>query len=249
MTRLRFIACLRPTRAFSAWASLLALATAAAFAGAAAAAPVKTEHVEAELVAAKTALAPGEPLTVALRLKMEPGWHTYWQNPGDSGLPTKIKWTLPEGVTAGDIQWPVPHALPVGPLVNYGYDGEVLLLTELRSAAASTSNAPLPLAARADWLVCKEVCIPDWRRSHAGPSIEYNGASRSAMGRADRSGARCAAQTAGWLASLCARQGPIHRIEARSGILATGRDRYCGASLLSLRRGADRTIGSANTKA
>src|SRR6058998_3397485 len=98
-------------------------------AGTAATTPVRTAHVETELVAAKTALTPGEPLTVALRLSMERGWHTYWQNPGDSGLPTTIDWNLPSGVSAGAIQWPAPRALPVGPLVNYGYEGEVLLLT------------------------------------------------------------------------------------------------------------------------
>src|SRR5262249_6280050 len=119
-------------------------------------------HVEAELVSAKTALVPGEPLTVALRLKMEPEWHTYWQNPGDSGLPTRLEWKLPEGVTAGPIEWPAPLALSAGPLINYGYDGEILLLTELRSTVQpSSSGEPLQLRARADWLVCREMCIPD----------------------------------------------------------------------------------------
>ena len=97
--------------------------------------PVRTAHVEAELVAERTALSPGEPLTVALRLVMQRGWHTYWQNPGDSGLPTSIEWKLPAGLTAGPIQWPVPRALPVGPLVNYGYEGEVLLLVDIAAAA------------------------------------------------------------------------------------------------------------------
>src|SRR6185503_19880555 len=74
--------------------NLLVTALTLLFALAARAAPVKTPHVEAELVAAKTALVPGEPVQVALRLKMERGWHTYWQNPGDSGLPTKLNWNL-----------------------------------------------------------------------------------------------------------------------------------------------------------
>ncbi|HEY8242212.1 MAG TPA: protein-disulfide reductase DsbD domain-containing protein, partial [Casimicrobiaceae bacterium] len=78
------------------------------------AAPVRTPNVEAELVPAATSAAPGAPATVALRLKMREGWHTYWQNPGDSGLPTTIAWKLPAGVTAGPIQWPAPHALPAG---------------------------------------------------------------------------------------------------------------------------------------
>jgi thiol:disulfide interchange protein DsbD len=139
----------------------LAFVAAAAIAGSAPGAPVKTPHVEAELVAAKTALVPGEPLTVALRLRMETGWHTYWQNPGDSGLPTTLAWKLPAGVEAGPIEWPAPHLLPVGPLANFGYDGEVLLLAQLQPAPGLAPGATAQFAARADWLVCKEICIPE----------------------------------------------------------------------------------------
>jgi thiol:disulfide interchange protein/DsbC/DsbD-like thiol-disulfide interchange protein len=134
---------------------------AAGVAMSATAAPVRTEHVEAELVPAATAVKPGMPLTVALRLKMDRGWHTYWQNAGDSGLPTILDWKLPSGLSAGPIQWPPPRALPVGPLVNYGYEGEVLLLTDIAVAPAFSSAAPATLSGRADWLVCKEICIPE----------------------------------------------------------------------------------------
>ena len=140
---------------------ILAGGMALALASALTAAPVKTAHVEAELVAAKTAIVPGEPITVALRLAMEKGWHTYWRNPGDSGLPTTLAWKLPAGIEAGPIEWPAPRVLPVGPLVNYGYEGEVLHLVELRPGRALSEGAPVVLAARADWLVCKEVCIPE----------------------------------------------------------------------------------------
>ncbi len=125
------------------------------------AAPVSTPHVEAELVAEKTALVPGEPLTVALRLKLAPGWHTYWQNPGDSGLPTTLAWKDPTGFTVGPIQWPAPQALPVGPLVNYGYEGEVFHLVDVVPATTVAAGSTLALNARADWLVCKETCIPE----------------------------------------------------------------------------------------
>jgi thiol:disulfide interchange protein DsbD len=124
-------------------------------------APVSTANVEAELVPATTAAVPGSPVTVALRLKMRDGWHTYWQNPGDSGLPTTIEWKLPAGVTAGPIQWPTPHPLPFGPLVNYGYEGEVYLPTTLSVPKDVAPGADLAIAARADWLVCKETCIPE----------------------------------------------------------------------------------------
>jgi thiol:disulfide interchange protein DsbD len=92
-----------------------------AWAAAALPAPLRTPHVEAELVAERTAVAPGQPLTVALRLKAIPGWQTYWRNPGDSGQPTAIEWKLPPGYEAGAIHWPEPHKLPIGPLANYGY--------------------------------------------------------------------------------------------------------------------------------
>ncbi len=125
------------------------------------AAPVRTAHVEAELVAERTALIPGRPNTVALRLVMERGWHTYWRNAGDSGLPTTLTWKLPDGSKAGPIQWPAPRALPVGPLVNYGYAGEVLLLNDIAAGPDFLSGKTVTLSARADWLVCKEICIPE----------------------------------------------------------------------------------------
>jgi DsbC/DsbD-like thiol-disulfide interchange protein/cytochrome c biogenesis protein CcdA len=136
-------------------------ATAFALTAAVAAAPARTQHVEAELVAARTALVPGEPLTVALRLAIDKGWHTYWRNPGDSGLPTTLAWKLPAGVVAGPIEWPAPKALPAGPLVNYGYEGEVLHLVELATDRTVALGGGVTLSARADWLVCKETCIPE----------------------------------------------------------------------------------------
>jgi thiol:disulfide interchange protein DsbD len=159
MTRNRLAGIRRSVRTAAAW--LPAFVAAAALAGSALGAPVKTAHVEAELVAATTALVPGEPLAVALRLRMEQGWHTYWQNPGDSGLPTTLSWKLPAGVEAGPIEWPAPHLLPVGPLANFGYEGEVLLLTRLKPAPGLAAGGTAQFTARADWLVCKEICIPE----------------------------------------------------------------------------------------
>jgi len=125
----------------------------------AAAAPVKTPQAEAELVAEREALVPGEPTTVALRLKAIPGWHTYWRNPGDSGEPTRIEWHLPPGFTAGEIEWPVPQRIPVGPLMNYAYKGEVLLLTRLVPPADLAAGKPVTLRAKAYWLVCEVQCL------------------------------------------------------------------------------------------
>ena len=134
-----------------------------AVSAAASASPVRTEHVEAELLAASTAAEPGKPLAVALRLRMIPHWHTYWRNPGDSGQPTAIEWQLPPGYAAGALQWPPPRRLPVGPLMNFGYEDEVLLLSDIAVPAGASGSASVAnIVARATWLVCNEEhCIPE----------------------------------------------------------------------------------------
>ena len=142
-------------------AKRLLLAALSLAAGAAFSAPlVKTEHVEADLVAETTTAVAGQPTTIGLRLRMAPQWHTYWKNPGDSGLPTRIQWVLPQGWKAGEIQWPYPHRLPIGPLMNYGYEDEVVLLVDV-TPAAGTAPGKYPLQAKAEWLVCKDICIPE----------------------------------------------------------------------------------------
>jgi thiol:disulfide interchange protein DsbD len=90
---------------------------------------------------------------------MDPGWHTYWRNPGDAGLPTKAKWTLPEGFIAGELQWPRPGRFNTGPLVSFGYEGEVLLPVEIQVPAAVASSE-LTLSAKVSWLECEEICLP-----------------------------------------------------------------------------------------
>ena len=125
------------------------------------AAPVKTPHVEAEIISRYAAAQPGQPIEAALRLKIIDHWHTYWRNPGDSGLPTKLTWSLPEGVAAGPIEWPYPKLLPLGPLMNFGYDGEVLHLVKLQTPANLKAGQTVTLKAKAEWLVCSDVCIPE----------------------------------------------------------------------------------------
>src|SRR5258706_2141303 len=123
--------------------------------------PVKTEHVTAELVAERDAVHPGEPMRVGLKLQHAPGWHTYWRNPGDSGLPTELKFVLAAGSEAGGIEWPAPERLPTGPLVNYGYEGELLLPVKYTPPSSAHPGDTLNLRAQAKWLVCREVCIPE----------------------------------------------------------------------------------------
>jgi thiol:disulfide interchange protein DsbD len=125
------------------------------------AAPVRTDNVEAELTAERSVVAPGQTVRVALTQRIRPGWHTYWVNPGDSGLPTEIQWTLPEDWRAGPIQWPAPRRIPVGPLVNFGYENEVHLLTEIAVPATARPGETVTLTAAASWLVCEEICIPE----------------------------------------------------------------------------------------
>ncbi len=122
--------------------------------------PVQTDHVESELISEVAAIRPGVPFTVGLRMKMDEHWHTYWLNPGDSGMPTTIDWTLPEGFTAGGIQWPAPKRIPTPPLMTYGFEGEVLLMTEITPPASLPAGSTVSIKAKADWLVCEYVCIP-----------------------------------------------------------------------------------------
>ncbi len=116
-------------------------------------------HTKLSLVAREDAVKPGLTLTVGIRLRMEPGWHTYWRNPGDSGLPTRVKWTLPTGFEAGEIRWPHPIRFSSGSLVSYGYEREVLLPVEIRTPPAIAARQ-VRLTARVDWLECKGVCLP-----------------------------------------------------------------------------------------
>lgn len=127
----------------------------------AAAQPVQTEHVTAELIAERSAVQPGQPLRIGLRLQHIPHWHTYWRNPGDSGLPTTLAWTLPAGSQVSEIDWPAPKRLPIGPLVNYGYEGDLLLPLRYTPPADAPPGGTLTLQAAATWLVCREVCIPE----------------------------------------------------------------------------------------
>jgi thiol:disulfide interchange protein DsbD len=116
--------------------------------------------VHATLIAEGGEVAPGGTLAIALEENIRPTWHTYWVNPGEAGFPTDIKWTLPAGWKAGAIQWPYPQRLPVGPLMNYGYEGKVWLLTSV-TAPANAAPGLVTLKADASWLVCQEVCIPE----------------------------------------------------------------------------------------
>lgn len=102
---------------------------------------------------------PGSKFNIALYMKMRKGWHTYWRNAGDSGLPTEIEWDLPEGVKVGEIQWPVPKKINFDDLANYGYEDEVMLIVPIELSNDLQVGKELNIKAKVSWLVCKEVCI------------------------------------------------------------------------------------------
>jgi len=122
---------------------------------------VKTEQVRAELLAhAPQGVQPGKTFWLGLQITHQPHWHTYWKNPGDSGLPTQLNWTLPAGLQAGAIDWPVPKKIPIGTLANYGYEDTLLLSVPITVAADAALPATLPIQLKAEWLVCRQECIP-----------------------------------------------------------------------------------------
>jgi thiol:disulfide interchange protein DsbD len=131
-------------------------------AGPAVAAPEPpSPRVRVELLSEGRSIAAGETFWVALRQEIAPGWHTYWMNPGDSGEPARIDWTLPAGFTVGDIVWPPPERIAVGPAMSYGYSSEVVLPIPVTAPRGLAPGASVTLSGTASWLVCAAVCIPE----------------------------------------------------------------------------------------
>ena len=123
------------------------------------AASAQAAHTEASLILADETARPGDTVLAGIHLRMEPQWHTYWMNSGASGIPTGVKWDLPAGISAGNIQWPVPEKLPPDDLVTYVYEREVILLVPLK-LAPDLPPGPRDLKATVAWLECKEQCVP-----------------------------------------------------------------------------------------
>lgn len=116
-------------------------------------------HARVELLVLPQALSRGGAADAGIYFKLEPGWHIYWKNPGDAGEPPHAQWTLPAGITAGEMQFPVPKRLPLGPLMDFGFEDEALFPLKLH-VAGSAKSGPAILHAKVDWLVCRERCIP-----------------------------------------------------------------------------------------
>src|SRR5262245_65052645 len=127
-----------------------------------ASAQTAAQHARVELLARQESVKPGVDLMLGLHFTLEQGWHIYWVNPGDSGQPPVLKWRLPPGFYAGEIQWPHPERMQPAPqLADYGYHDDVLLPVEIHIPASARSGEPVQIAAEAKWLVCREVCLPE----------------------------------------------------------------------------------------
>lgn len=145
--------------------ALLVLALAAGLSAAAAQGPQSSfrtppDLVRSSLVAEPAAVAGAQPFTLAVRMEVKPGWHVYWRNPGDSGLPPEVTWTLPAGFNAGALRWPAPERIPIATLMNYGYEGEVTLLVPVTPPPSLDPADPVRITAKLTYLVCETECVP-----------------------------------------------------------------------------------------
>jgi thiol:disulfide interchange protein DsbD len=136
--------------------TVMVLATASAWGG-----PAETEGLKVQLISDTDGVQPGRPLLVGLHFEMQKHWHIYWRNPGDSGEPPRVRWKLPAGFQAGDIQWPAPERLGSGSVIDYGYQGSVLLPVEIQTPSTTlAAGGSITLSAEVSWLVCKDTCVP-----------------------------------------------------------------------------------------
>ncbi len=118
-------------------------------------------RVTATLISDAAQVAPGQTFRVGLRQKLAPHWHTYWKNSGDAGAPPEIRLSLPNGATSGEIAWPGPDRIPAGPVMNYGYENEIVFPISVTVPRDAVPGQPFAVRAEADWLVCERECIPE----------------------------------------------------------------------------------------
>ena len=123
--------------------------------------PTDTGRVVAQLVTSHDQVKVGQSFYVALVTDMDPEWHIYWKNPGDSGEPVDIYWGESPLVDVGDIIWPLPDTIPTGPIVNYGFEGRVIFPMPVTAPADLNIGDVVPLDASITYLVCKDICIPE----------------------------------------------------------------------------------------
>lgn len=139
------------------------------------------QHAKLSLVSEKASLAPGASQWIGLRFELEPGWHIYWTNPGDSGEPPKVNWHLPSGIQASQLQFPAPQRIADHGLMDYGYQGHVVLLSKLTVPAGITSKKA-DIAADVRYLVCREVCVPAKEHLAVAVPLDGNGKESAEVG-------------------------------------------------------------------
>jgi DsbC/DsbD-like thiol-disulfide interchange protein len=139
---------------------LLAAPGAAAQTSGTVATGTEPNHVRIEVIVDHESVAPGQAFWVAVVQHIDPGWHTYWLNPGDAGKATEIKWSMPAGYAVGKPEWPVPQVIRIGPVVSYGYENQVVSLQEVH-APVKLGPGAVRLSAEVRWLACREMCIPE----------------------------------------------------------------------------------------
>lgn len=161
------------------------------------------KYVSIRLVPGKTALKGGETLTVGIDQKIQPGWHTYWLNPGDSGTPLRVQWSGVEGLKTAPVEWPIPKKLPIGPLMNFGYEDRVMLLQDI-TLPEDLAPGPQTITADIDLLVCHEICIPEKHQA----SFVINGNQDPAPEAIESARAKLPLDT-GWDASIDEKDGEL----------------------------------------
>lgn len=138
---------------------------------------VSAQHARVELISRQNSVTPGNDLELGVHFVLEPGWHIYWINPGDSGQPPSFKWQLPSGFSAGEIEWPRPERMqPSKALVDYGYHDDVLLPLTLHVPPVFDSHTTTEIAVEAKWLVCREICIPEHAQLRLALPVAAQGA-------------------------------------------------------------------------
>lgn len=122
---------------------------------------VETTYADSALFPVEQGFAPGQTTTLVFQQHLRPGWHVYWKNPGDSGLPLELDWRLPDGFTAGDVLYPTPEHISLGPLANYGHHGEPVFLLPVTAPATARIGDTVEVSVKATWLICEDICVPE----------------------------------------------------------------------------------------
>lgn len=151
---------------------------------------VVTTYADSALFPVEQGFAPGRTTTLVFHQRLRTGWHVYWKNPGDSGLPLELDWRLPEGFAAGDALYPTPEHISLGPLANYGHHGEPVFLLPVTAPATARIGDTVELSVKATWLICEDICVPEDGEFAlslpvtASPAIDHEAAALAESARA-----------------------------------------------------------------